>query len=83
MKNGDLVKDTITGFQGVVIGEHLYLNGCKRLQVQPKELKDGKPLDPQTFDVEQLEMVEEGVHKLLAPTGGPEDEPARARVPSR
>lgn len=83
MKNGDRVKDVVTGFQGIVTAEHRYLNGCKRLSVQPEELKDGKLADALAFDIEQLTLVEANVHRLGAPTGGPENEPARASIPSR
>lgn len=83
MKNGDRVKDVITGFSGVIIAEHRYLSGCLRMTVQPEEMKDGKPIDSHTFDVEQLELVQADKHKLMAATGGPENEPARASIPSR
>jgi hypothetical protein len=83
MKNGDRVKDVITGYSGIVIAEHTYLNGCKRVTVQPEKLADGKLQDAQTFDVEQLSVVKPKVHSLLAPTGGPEKTPARASIPPR
>jgi hypothetical protein len=70
LEHGDLVKDTITGFQGVVIGRTDWLNGCVRMVVQPKELKDGKPIDALTFDVEQLELVAPKVAPNGSRSGG-------------
>ena len=37
MKNlGDEVKDTITGFKGIVVARTEWLNGCARVTVQPQ-----------------------------------------------
>jgi hypothetical protein len=83
LKNGDKVRDTITGLTGIVIGEHKYLNGCVRLSVQPNEVKDGKPVECSAFDIEQLELVAADEHKPLSRTGGPEREPSRPSTPSR
>lgn len=76
---GDEAKDTITGFTGIVIAITEWLNGCQRLSIQPKELREGKPIDNHVFDVEQLEFVQ----SLRKPepvrrTGG--DRPAVARA---
>jgi hypothetical protein len=36
------VKDTITGYSGIVVARHEYLNGCLRFSLQPDKLdKDG------------------------------------------
>lgn len=51
---GDEVCDSITGFKGVAVAITEWLNGCQRIMIQPKELKDGKPIEPLTFDTEQL-----------------------------
>ncbi len=83
MNLGDTAKDTITSFQGVIVSTHQYLNGCSRITLQPRELKDGKPVECQTFDVEQLELVELAKPRTVAPKGGPQSEPARAAIPAR
>jgi hypothetical protein len=62
IEKGDLVKDKITGFQGVVVCVLDYLHGCFRLAVQSLELKDGLPKDHQYFDSHQLEIVEKGFY---------------------
>jgi hypothetical protein len=83
MKLGDTIKDTITGFAGVCTSRHEYLNGCVRLTLQPREIKDGKPVDCQTFDIEQLALVKSAAPKQVTPSGGPHDEPKRADIPAR
>lgn len=83
MKLGDLAKDTITGFTGTVTARHEYLNGCVRFSLQSRALKDGAPLDPLTFDIEQLELVEAAEPRRVTPSGGPHDEPKRPAIPAR
>lgn len=59
VQNGDLVKDSVTGFQGIVTDITTWLHGCDRAAVQPQELnKDGKPQAATTFDVLQLEIIQ-------------------------
>ena len=70
IKLGDTVKDTITGFTGVVVCDSKWLHGCRRLSVQPRELKDGKPIDIQSFDEPQLELVEAPAEPSTGDTGG-------------
>jgi len=80
---GDVARDRITGFTGVVVASYRFLHGCERLCLQPRELKDGKPLDTATFDVPQLELVEKRALKATNKTGGPQAEPARREEPRR
>lgn len=79
---GDEAKDQITGFSGVVIAITNWLAGCQRVSVQPRELKDGKPIESVTFDVEQLDLVK-SARKVVAQTGGPHDAPRRQADPQR
>lgn len=71
LKLGDIARDTITGFQGVVVAITHWLNGCIRITLQHQELKDGKPLDCIAFDVEQLELVTPKAKPQGARSGGP------------
>jgi hypothetical protein len=77
---GDIVKDSITDLRGVVVAITDWLNGCQRVTVQPKELKDGKPVETSTFDVEQLELLHSVKVKRTA-SGGPSITPTRAADP--
>jgi hypothetical protein len=69
---GDEVRDTVTGFKGIVVCRSEFLNKCVRLSVQPQELKDGKTIDPESFDEEQLEVIKSAkiVTTKAVQTGG-------------
>jgi len=75
--NGDIARDKITGLTGVVVCESLWLNGCRRLTIQPQKLKDGKTAESETFDEFQLEIVKRQVIEGRNETGGPRPEPKR------
>lgn len=95
MKVGDLLRDQITGLQGVAICRTEWLHGCIRWTLQPRELKDGKPVDSCTFDQEQLELVQTALQMAQADeakgkaalnpggTGGDRPDPKRAPDPGR
>jgi len=72
---GDEVRDTVSGFCGIAISKHVYMQGCTRISVQPKVNKDGELPDIASFDEPQLEVVKAGkVRPVIMPTdsGGPE-----------
>ena len=81
IKLGDLVKDSITGFEGVVICVAEWLHGCRRMTVQPKALKDGRPIESASFDEPQLVLLNQAPPKRKADTGGPRPEPSRQASP--
>jgi hypothetical protein len=54
---GDEVKDRITGFSGIVTAIEIYRTGVTRANVQPQELRDGKPIEPHDFDFEDLTIL--------------------------
>lgn len=58
---GDLVRDSVTGFEGVAVSITRYLQGCRRVGVQSRKLIDGKPGDWQTFDEPQLTVTKSAV----------------------
>lgn len=74
-QNGDVVKDRVTGYTGMIIATVLWLNGCTRYVVQSQGLKkdSGEPLERGEFDELQLDLVE--ADKFAGPvqhkTGGP------------
>jgi hypothetical protein len=90
---GDKVKDTVTGFEGIIVAKTDWLYGCTRCTVQPGFLdKDGKTIEAQGFDELQLELIESGVVKskmyeapkqAKAVIGGPAPEPSRRKDPTR
>lgn len=73
---GDEVKDNLSGLSGVVVAQAFWINGCSKLAVQPKELKDGEPV-PSTWvdekDVKITKRLKEPRAKVA--TGGPRMEP--------
>lgn len=64
---GDLVKDLITGFEGIVTYRTTWMHGCDRIAVQPRDLKEGKPLDEEQFDEHRVEIIEKGAVKAVEP----------------
>lgn len=79
---GDVARDKITKFEGVVVSRTEWINGCVRLQLQPRKLdKDGKPGDYQAFDIEQLELVKAKVVVPSRPHGGPMPSVERLKHP--
>ena len=81
IKLGCTARDTITGYVGVVIATTKWLNGCVRITIQTRELKDGRPIESVTFDAEQIEVVEESKQPEMSPRGGPSIAPKRAIDP--
>ena len=67
---GEKVKDSITGFSGVVTARAEYITGCRQYTVTPK-CKGGKHADSYWFDEARLlESVKKSVSKK--PKGGPQ-----------
>jgi len=71
---GDEVKDTVSGFKGVAVCRHSYLNGCDRITIQPKAETKGTSLPGEcSFDEPQLVLVKaKVVPQGSKKTGGPE-----------
>jgi hypothetical protein len=80
---GCVAKDSITGFQGVVIAVTEWLNGCQRVTIQPQQLDNGKRLEADTFDAEQVVVVEAVEVPAAKQKGGPSIAPAQRKDPSR
>lgn len=59
MKLGQTVKDKITGFEGIVDCISVWMHGTDRIEVQPRELKDGQPQMSHSFDDTQVEIIDE------------------------
>jgi len=78
-KLGDLARDIITGFKGIVVCHTKWVTSCDTYGLSPQSLKDGKPINSQHFDVDRIEVVERDALKLVGAkpikesrkTGGP------------
>ena len=57
VKLGDMVKDKITGFEGLTLEKSEYLNGCIQFEVQPRIDKEGKIPESSHIDEQQLEVI--------------------------
>lgn len=62
--NGHHVRDTFTGFTGLVVGLATYLTGCDQACVRPTSLNDdGSMKSSSWIDIGQLEIVDERIFK--------------------
>ncbi len=56
IKLGDLARDKVTGFEGMVVAVTSWITGCDRLTLQPTKLtKDGGIAKDATFDIMRLQ----------------------------
>ncbi len=72
IKLGDKVKDSITGFTGIVTGISSYLNGCVSMLVCSNKLdSEGKEVS-EWFDEQRVAGKSE---EIRATAGGPQKRP--------
>lgn len=76
---GDIVRDRITGFEGVAVCLTFWLYNCVRVGVQPTKLHEGKTIAIETFDEDSLKIVGSIETVSSAPTGGPRNDAAAQR----
>ena len=73
---GDRVKDKVTGFKGIVTGITSWLNGCRRIGIQPEKLMTtGKPVEAEWFDEQQVLVIKKSAHSEKQKRGGPMPDP--------
>jgi len=53
---GAIVKDAITGYVGAVTARCDYVDGPPRLQVETRVTTEGRPVEPQWFAEERLQV---------------------------
>ena len=54
---GLTVRDTVTGFEGVVTGYIYYLTGCNQASVVPRVGSDNSAKDSGWYDVQRLQVL--------------------------
>lgn len=55
---GDVVKDKVSGFEGVITGVTFYQNGCKKVVIEPQKLQEnGAPIEAQWFDEQRVAKI--------------------------
>ena len=69
---GDVLEDTITGFDGVLVMRAQWINNCNTYALKSRILKDGLPTDMQYFDEPQLKLIDPKTIESSRKTGGPE-----------
>jgi hypothetical protein len=71
---GAKLRDTVSGFEGIATSKVVFLNGCVRYGLEPKVGADGKIIEGQYFDSQQVEKVDDGliekVKEARTNTGG-------------
>ncbi len=73
---GKEVRDKVTGYRGIVTAVTKWLYGCIRVNVAQKVKKDGTIPETQGFDLDQIEVIGDGLCKKQKaikkdPLGGP------------
>ncbi len=56
-KLGQQARDTVTGYEGILIAEHEYVHGCKRWGIQAPMKADGTIPEDRLVDEPQLEVT--------------------------
>jgi hypothetical protein len=74
---GQKLRDRVTGFEGIATSKVEYLNGCVQFCIKPP-MKDGKIVEGEYFDQQQLEFVDEGIAVEQRNTGGAMSDTPRA-----
>lgn len=77
IKNGESVRDTITGFTGIVTGIVNYLTGCRQMLVQPPVDDKGDARKSQWYDEDRLERVDAPRRRLSISHAGSDEEAPR------
>lgn len=56
---GSKVEDSVTGFEGMLVGFCTYATGCNQGQIQPKAKEDGTFVEPEWFDEQRIRIIED------------------------
>ena len=84
---GSKGRDKLTGLTGIVTGRTDWQYGCTRYCIEPRELKDGQPIEGSWFDVQRVEVLAPPESALATDAeqagersgpGGPQDDPSRS-----
>lgn len=70
LKNGQKVRDSITGFEGVITGHADYISGCEQYLVQPAVDEKGAFVNSLWFDEQRLDFVKEKTVRLVNKKAG-------------
>lgn len=62
-KNGDVVREKVTGFKGIITGSVYYLTGCSQYLVTAKQKDEFSEAVTVWYDEGRLEYIKEGINK--------------------
>lgn len=68
---GKEVRDIISGCTGIACSHIEYLNGCEQIGIRPRVGADGKFPDAFYADVDNVEVIGDGVAIARTTVGGP------------
>lgn len=71
IKMGRIYKDSVSGWVGMAVSKHKYMNGCVRWELAGAN-KEGKPTG-YVFDEQQIVQVDDQPVTATATAGGPRD----------
>ncbi len=57
---GSKYRDIVSGFEGIAVAVHSYMNGCVQVSLSPKVTKDKKKPESWSFDIQQVEKCSAG-----------------------
>ena len=79
---GDKVKDTLSGFTGVVLARSEHMTGCNQLYVLPDSTETNEMKSGHWFDVERMEKLEDRVVEVKSRRTGRDIPPPSRSVSS-
>lgn len=83
---GDRARDSITGFEGIIVARSTYLFGCVQVCLSPKVGEDGAHREAHWFDEPRLLLVERVAitpEDVSGPApGGPPRGPVKSTPPT-
>ena len=75
-KLGGRARNIHNGFEGIANAKTSWMNGCIRISIKPTTLHDGKTIENEWFDIEEVEVVKEnGKKEEPKATGGDQNDP--------
>lgn len=75
---GDKLECIVTGLTGICIGRNEWLNGCLQYCLKQPVGKDGKMIEANWVDEDQLKKIKGGISVTTKETGGPSPDAPRA-----
>ncbi len=72
---GEELESTINGFKGVVYSRIEYINGCIRYELKPTKMKDGKSIETEFIDEQELKLIKKVEKITPKKKGGSRERP--------